>query len=34
MGADMVEVFPDVVVRVAGGSRWQPFLRQKDKAAK
>ena len=24
---DLVEVFPDIVVRVPAGSRWQPFLR-------
>jgi Fe-S-cluster-containing dehydrogenase component len=26
---DLVEVFEDIVVRVAGGSLWEPFLREK-----
>ncbi len=25
---DLVEVFPDIVVRVPAGARWQPFLRE------
>jgi len=29
--ADMVEVFEDIVVRVAGGQLWEPFLREVDK---
>jgi len=31
---DLVEVFEDIVVRVAGGSTWEPFLREKDMAGK
>jgi len=31
---DLVEVFEDVVVRVSGGSTWEPLLRQKEKAKK
>jgi Fe-S-cluster-containing dehydrogenase component len=31
---DLVEVFEDIVVRVAGGSTWEPFLREKEKAKK
>ncbi len=31
---DLVEVFEDIVVRVAGGSLWEPFLRQEEKAKK
>jgi len=31
---DLVEVFPDIVVRVAGGTTWEPFLRPKEKAKK
>jgi Fe-S-cluster-containing dehydrogenase component len=26
---DMVEVFEDIVVKVAGGTLWEPFLREK-----
>jgi len=32
--ADLVEVFEDIVVKVAGGELWQPFLRETDKAKK
>jgi len=28
---DMVEVFDDIVVKVAGGQLWEPFLREVDK---
>ena len=28
---DLVEVFEDIVVRVSGGSTWEPFLREKTK---
>jgi len=31
---DLVEVFEDIVVRVSGGSTWEPFLREKEKAEK
>ena len=31
-GADLVEVFEDVLVRVTGGLTWEPFLREKEKA--
>jgi Fe-S-cluster-containing dehydrogenase component len=30
--ADMVEVFEGIVVRVAGGTTWEPFLSEKQKA--
>jgi len=26
---DLTEVFEDIVVKVSGGSTWQPFLREK-----
>lgn len=29
---DLVEVFEGIVVKVAGGSTWEPFLREKEKA--
>jgi len=29
---DLTEVFEDIVVRVSGGSTWEPFLREKEKA--
>ena len=29
---DLVEVFEDIVVKVAGGVLWEPFLREKEKA--
>ncbi|MCK4751886.1 MAG: 4Fe-4S dicluster domain-containing protein [Planctomycetes bacterium] len=29
---DTIEVFEDIVVKVAGGVLWEPFLREKDKA--
>jgi len=29
---DLVEVFDDIVVRVAGGTTWEPFLRQTQEA--
>ena len=29
---DLVEIFEGIVVRVAGGSAWEPFLRKKEKA--
>lgn len=29
---DLVEVFPDIVVKVSGGVRWEPFLRENEKA--
>jgi Fe-S-cluster-containing dehydrogenase component len=29
---DLVEVFEDIVVKVAGGSTWEPFLRDSEKA--
>ena len=28
---DLVEVFEDIVVRVAGGSTWEPFLMEKER---
>ena len=28
---DLVEVFEDIVVKVSGGSLWEPFLREADK---
>jgi Fe-S-cluster-containing dehydrogenase component len=31
---DLVEIFEGIVVRVVGGSRWEPFLRKKEKANK
>jgi Fe-S-cluster-containing dehydrogenase component len=31
---DLVEVFEDIVVRVAGGSLWEPFLRKNVQARK
>ncbi len=30
--SDLVKVFEDIVVRVAGGSLWEPFLRENEKA--
>jgi len=33
-GNDIVEVFDDIVVKVAGGDRWEPFLRGQGKARK
>jgi len=33
-GNDLMEVFENVVVKVAGGTRWEPFLREKEKAKK
>ena len=30
--ADLVDVFDDIVVKVAGGQLWEPFLREKEKA--
>jgi len=32
--ADMIEVFEDIVVKVAGGTTWEPFLRETEKAKK
>ncbi|MFC1739663.1 4Fe-4S dicluster domain-containing protein [Planctomycetota bacterium] len=29
---DLVEVFEDIVVKVAGGTLWEPFLRETEKA--
>ena len=29
---DLIEVFEDIVVKVSGGSLWEPFLRDKEKA--
>ena len=29
---DLVEVFKDIIVRVAGGTLWEPFLRENEKA--
>jgi Fe-S-cluster-containing dehydrogenase component len=29
--ADLVEVFDDIVVKVAGGQLWEPFLRKEEK---
>ena len=29
---DMIEVFEDIVVKVAGGTLWEPFLREREKA--
>ena len=29
---DLVEVFDDIVVKVSGGSLWEPLLREKEKA--
>jgi Fe-S-cluster-containing dehydrogenase component len=31
-GGDLVEIFDDIVVKVAGGSTWEPFLEEKAKA--
>jgi len=31
-GGDLVEVFEDIVIKVAGGTKWEPFLREKIKA--
>lgn len=31
IGGDLVQVFEGVVVKVAGGAVWEPFLRQKEK---
>ncbi len=31
---DLTEVFEDIVVKVAGGVLWEPFLRDKEKAKK
>lgn len=31
VGGDLVEVFEDIVVRVPGGSTWEPLLREKAK---
>ena len=31
---DLVEVFEDIVVRVSGGTTWEPFLREDKKAEK
>ena len=31
---DLVEVFDGIVVRIAGGTTWEPFLRKKEKANK
>ncbi len=31
-GGDLMEVFPDIVVKVSGGTRWEPFLRESEKA--
>jgi Fe-S-cluster-containing dehydrogenase component len=31
---DMVEIFEDIVVRVTGGTTWEPFLRDTEKAQK
>jgi Fe-S-cluster-containing dehydrogenase component len=28
---DLVEVFEDIVVKVSGGSLWEPFLRESEK---
>lgn len=33
-GGDLIEVFDDIVVRVAGGSTWEPFLRDREEAKK
>jgi len=33
-GQDMVEVFDDIVVKVADGVLWEPFLREKEKSKK
>jgi len=30
-GGDLIEVFDDIVVKVSGGVRWEPFLREKVK---
>ena len=32
--ADMVEVFEDIIVKVTGGTTWEPFLRETEKAKK
>jgi hypothetical protein len=29
---DLVEVFDDIVVKVTGGTKWEPFLRETTKA--
>jgi Fe-S-cluster-containing dehydrogenase component len=31
VGGDLVEVFEDVVVKVSGGSMWEPFVRKEEK---
>ena len=31
---DLTEVFEDIVVKVTGGSLWEPFLREQEKAKK
>jgi len=33
-GEDLVEIFDDVVVSVAGGSTWEPFLKDKQEVEK
>jgi len=33
-GDDLVEVFENIVVKVSGGSTWEPFLRDSEKAKK
>ena len=30
---DLVEIFEDIMVRVVGGSTWEPFLREPEKAS-
>ena len=32
--ADLTEVFKDIVVKIAGGVLWEPFLREQEKAKK
>jgi Fe-S-cluster-containing dehydrogenase component len=32
--SNIVEVFEDIVVKVAGGQLWEPFLREVEKAKK
>jgi len=31
VGGDLVEVFEDIVVKVSGGSTWEPFVRKEEK---
>jgi len=33
-GDDLVEVFDGIVVKVAGGSTWEPFVKSEEEAEK